>query len=379
MNPSQPGTYSRRALVCVIGLAPQVLTETLYALAVQSDTPWVPTEIHVITTTTGAKTLVNALLSGRDGQFHRLCKAYLPDAAIDFTSGSQHIHIISRDGVDLDDIDDPLDSSAAGNTILRVVADLARDPSCAIHASIAGGRKTMGFFLGYALSLLGRAQDRLSHVLVSRPFEGHPDFFFPPRKPKMLTMRGGEPLSTAQAKVTLAPIRIVMFAAGLREKIALGRMDFDELVVQAEGDLIPLPIVISPAARSIQVGKVCVELEPVELAWYLHLAQRRREQLHEPGLVAPGMVRIDKAPERNIGVSDDALKAAYQRVGLSFKQVAVDPDTFKSRASYINKTLRRGFGPATAQRLTILGPGDRGKRDGQYGLLNLEPSAIHIA
>ena len=29
----------------------------------------------------------------------------------------------------------------------------------------------MGFYLGYALSLYGRTQDRLSHVLVSSPYE----------------------------------------------------------------------------------------------------------------------------------------------------------------------------------------------------------------
>jgi CRISPR-associated protein (TIGR02584 family) len=28
-----------------------------------------------------------------------------------------------------------------------------------------GERKTMGFYVGYALSLFGRAQDRLSHVI----------------------------------------------------------------------------------------------------------------------------------------------------------------------------------------------------------------------
>ncbi len=268
MNPSQPGTYSRRALVCVIGLAPQVLTETLYALAVESDPPWVPTEIHVITTSKGADKLKRELMSPGTGQFHRLCKAYLQDSAIEFTSESSHLHIITRDGVALEDIDDPLDNSAAANTILSVVASLVNDPNCAIHASIAGGRKTMGFLLGYALSLLGRSQDRLSHVLVSSPFEGHPDFYFPPRRPKMLTMRGGEQLSTSMAKVTLAPIRVVMFAVGLREKIALERIDFEELVLQAEGDLIPLPVVISPAAHTIQVGKVSVELEPVEMAWY---------------------------------------------------------------------------------------------------------------
>lgn len=37
----------------------------------------------------------------------------------------------------------------------------------------------MGFFVGYALSLFGRAQDRLSHVLVSDPFESLTDFYYP--------------------------------------------------------------------------------------------------------------------------------------------------------------------------------------------------------
>jgi CRISPR-associated protein (TIGR02584 family) len=59
------------------------------------------------------------------------------------------------------------------------VRELTADPDCAIHASIAGGRKTMGFYLGYALSLFGRPQDRLSHVLVSSPFESNQNFFYP--------------------------------------------------------------------------------------------------------------------------------------------------------------------------------------------------------
>ncbi|MBF4102237.1 hypothetical protein INT80_01850 [Gallibacterium anatis] len=45
-----------------------------------------------------------------------------------------------------------------------------------MHVSIAGGRKTMGFFAGYALSLYGRAQDSLSHVLVSAEYEAIQNF-----------------------------------------------------------------------------------------------------------------------------------------------------------------------------------------------------------
>jgi CRISPR-associated protein (TIGR02584 family) len=39
------------------------------------------------------------------------------------------------------------------------------DPQASLHVSIAGERKTMGFYVGYALSLFGRTQGRLSHVL----------------------------------------------------------------------------------------------------------------------------------------------------------------------------------------------------------------------
>ena len=61
-----------------------------------------------------------------------------------------------------------------GRCITNLIRAFTADPESALHVSIAGGRKTMGFFLGYALSLYGRAQDKLSHVLVSPPFESSP-------------------------------------------------------------------------------------------------------------------------------------------------------------------------------------------------------------
>ncbi len=50
INASQP--YPRRILLAVTGLTPQVVTETLYALACRPQTPWVPDEIHLVTTAT---------------------------------------------------------------------------------------------------------------------------------------------------------------------------------------------------------------------------------------------------------------------------------------------------------------------------------------
>lgn len=47
-----PQAYPRRVLFSVLGLSPQILTETLYAL-MKSDESFVPTEVHVLTTTKG--------------------------------------------------------------------------------------------------------------------------------------------------------------------------------------------------------------------------------------------------------------------------------------------------------------------------------------
>ena len=391
MNPYHPELYPRRALVCVLGLIPQILTETLYALAKQQQPPWLPTEIHVITTTSGADNLRRDLLANGAGHYHQLLSDFFPTASIEFGDDPRWIHVIARKGTGtedgtcgieaqgLEDISDLEDNAAAADTIVKVVARLASDPECAIHASIAGGRKTMGFFLGYAVSLLGRAQDRLSHTLVSKPFEDHREFFYPPRVPRMLRMRDGSEHSTETARVMLAPIRVVPFAAGLAEKLIEQSRGFDELVQQAESDLVPQHVLLSPASCTVRVGKACVQLEPVLMAWYVYLAQRRRDRLQVPGILEPGMVRIDhKAPERNIGIDDGALRAIYQRIGINLAPTQIDQDAFRSRVSDINKALRQGFVETTADRLTIKGPGERGKRDGQYGLSKLDPRLISI-
>jgi CRISPR-associated protein (TIGR02584 family) len=77
MNPEH---YPCRRLLCVSGLSPQIVTETLYALTVLSEPHFVPTEVHLLTTAEGADRARLTLLSEEPGWFHRLCKDYgLPE------------------------------------------------------------------------------------------------------------------------------------------------------------------------------------------------------------------------------------------------------------------------------------------------------------
>ena len=64
-----------RLLLAVTGLTPQIVTETLYALACDRPDPWIPHEVHLITTATGADNARLNLLAGQCW-FHRLCEDY---------------------------------------------------------------------------------------------------------------------------------------------------------------------------------------------------------------------------------------------------------------------------------------------------------------
>ena len=163
---TDPAAYPRRVLLAVTGLTPQIVTETLYAVAVKGTPRWVPTEIRIITTRQGAEKAERMSLPA---ELRQLCGDYdLPEAAF----GVEDIRIIkSPNGKPLDDILDEADNAAVADFITEEVRALTADPNASLHVSIAGGRKTMGFYVGYALSLFGREQDRLSHVLVPPSLE----------------------------------------------------------------------------------------------------------------------------------------------------------------------------------------------------------------
>ncbi|MDD2761211.1 MAG: CRISPR-associated ring nuclease, partial [Methylomonas sp.] len=65
----QPNDYPKRILLAVSGMSPQIVTETVYALAVIQAAPFVPTEIHLITTQSGARQAKLRLLAEGTGQF----------------------------------------------------------------------------------------------------------------------------------------------------------------------------------------------------------------------------------------------------------------------------------------------------------------------
>lgn len=207
--------HKRRVLVAVTGMSPQILTETVYTLYTQQN--WLPDEIFVLTTQIGYNNIVHNLL-GKDGFFTRLCNDYkLPE--IQF--GEKNIHVIhDADGEKLSDIRTPEDNNLAADMIVNFIRQQCADDKTELHVSIAGGRKSMGFYIGYALSLFGRPQDKLSHVLVTEGFENNPLFFYPTNYDNYISKKPNDPnctetINTREAKVMLAEIPFVRISYGL--------------------------------------------------------------------------------------------------------------------------------------------------------------------
>lgn len=366
----RPTDYPRRVLLAVSGLSPQIVTETLYALAVRADLPWIPTEIRLLTTARGAEHARLNLLSTDPGWFHRLCAEYrLPP--IRFDAGC--IEII-RDGAgkSLEDIRSQADNDATADALTEAVRALTSDADCALHVSIAGGRKTMGYYLGYALSLFGRAQDRLSHVLVADSFEGHPQFYYPSPGERVIHTLGPSPrpLDCRQAEVTLAEIPFVRLREGLPESLLAGAARFSDTVAALNRSLDPPRLVIDVNEARLIAGGCDVPMRPAELAFLLWFARRaaagrdglRRpfEDVPEPDYARQYLAEYDRLCGRN-----ERIDKRY-RSGMSHRD-------FDERISRVNTALARALGRRAAAPYLIENAG----RLTPYRL-SLAPSAIEI-
>lgn len=336
-----------RHLLCITGLTPQVVTETLYALA-QEGPEALPTEIHLLSTAEGVERARLLLLSEEPGWFPRLCQEYgLPPIRF----GTEGLHVL-RDtaGRPLQDIRNGEDNTAAADGVTEWVRRLTEDETSLVHVSLAGGRKTLGFFAGYALSLYGRPQDRLSHVLVDPPFESHPDFFYPSRTSRIIYRPPPDqrPLDTRDAVVTLADIPFVRLRHGLPEALLKGRSSFSETVHAAQRTLGPARLELDLRSRRLLAGGVAVRLPPADLAFYAWLA-RRAQQGQSPvacpaeGAPEPAYAEDFLAEYRTIlgELGDDERVVEGLRPGM-------DKGYFLSRKSRVNARLNAALGAVAA-------------------------------
>lgn len=363
-------TPLRKVLVAIVGMSPQVVTETLWALRTERD--FVPDEVRVILTRSARNCVLQSLLNPVDGRFHAFCRDYGLVGRIRFDESCVTV-VTDADGRELDDIRTPKESATAADTIVRVIGNACSDPNTIVHVSIAGGRKSMGFFAGYAMSLFARARDSVSHVLVNEPFESNRDFFYPPPEEKEIVDARGVAFSSSNARVMLADIPIVRLRTGLPEDLLTGDASYGRAVEEAQRALFPSTAVIfRDDARGVVCDGIDVSLAPAQYAVFRWMAERakRKEAPVRPGL--------HHAEEEFFPLYERLFPTRPGDIERARKAIRSDEDFlkyFQEKRSQIGSALTKKLGKTAATRFRIV---TYGKRPFVTYALALEPDDIQL-
>ena len=360
-------------LVSLCGMSPAVITETVWALAHEKP-PILPTRVVVITTGQGRESLRREILASgvwRDLRKHLGAK---PNQLLFGDSGDSVRLLPSQDKEsELEDILSADDSAAVGNFILETLRQFTENADTRVIFSIAGGRKTMSALGALAMTLLGREQDRLCHVLVNPPFDSpalQPRFHYPMRGQVHCLDQQRHPSRSAVITLHYIPFpRARDIFLREYDRLPGSFMDTVEMANRALAVAQELPtVLLDPARCQCEVAGEAVVFSPPEflLFWRLCLG-----------------VKLGKEPI----VGEDALgkelavfhQAAVEEelAGSRIKAWSANPlggdDYPRKLASRLRANLRKHFGarhfwPAL----------DPCAERGQYGLL-LPASSITIA
>ena len=165
---------NKNILVCVSGLTPQIVTETLFCLSVKEKI--LIDEIYVITTRRGRDVILGldkhpaTPKTALKTEISNLCKKYKLRIPL-FNNNDKHIIVAREESIELSDIRSDKDNILFPNKVSLFLRDKTSNAGDIIFCSITGGRKSMSVHIANALSLFARERDRLLHVLTSEKYE----------------------------------------------------------------------------------------------------------------------------------------------------------------------------------------------------------------
>lgn len=364
----------KNILFLVTGMTPQIITETVWALSCDpnNDKNWLPDEIYVLTTQHGFNLINTRLLE--KGIFDRLKQDYpqLKDIKFD----KSHIDVITCDDKPLTDLKTPKDNELTADLICEKVRKFTQDDDVCLYVSIAGGRKTMGFYAGYALSLYGRSQDKMSHILAEEDFENVPDFYYPTPYDLMVTNNKGNSLNAKNAKVWLADIAFVRMRGAIMEKHALkGDDSFSQVVEKINLSFQEPKLKIDVANKSILVNNSIQidDLDPKCFAFLHWFANLRISG--EDGIIAPNKKweQANQAERKEIEKLTIDFSQYYEILKTVGNDFILDKTTFENTKSNLKTALNEKLSTELAKQFEIT----QDKRRSPF-YLNIDPNNIEI-
>ncbi len=363
-KPKSPHSYPRRILLAVEAYSPQTITETLYALTQTAQPAFIPTEVHIITTERGRDLVRQALLY--EGWLQRLCTDYgLPDAC-----AKPHFHVMTDDqGKALWDIRSAEDNEHTANYISQQLQQFTADPHASITVLLSGGRRTMTYYIGYALSLFGRPQDRLKHVRVDDCYYYLSDFYYPPPRSQWQIDKDKKPFDASKVEVTLADIPFVRLRDGLPTELLQGQTSFSAAVQAAQRHLDPISVQLDWKTAQLTCGGRPVNMQPVNLAFYVWMLERCRDGVSPFSRKDLGEYYLRESfltvYRRLYGMTGHYESTAELLQKEGNQLLPNVQKWFDERKSNTNKALEQALGKLMAKPYCVQGVG---KRPLKYGL-----------
>lgn len=277
---------ARNILLSIVGINPQIITETLYGLYKNSFKNF-PEEIYVITTELGLINLRKKCF-GEESIISNFCKEYNLKN-IDF-SEEKNVFCIQDDNNDdgsLENFKNTQDSIS--DFIFKKVSEFTNkkdefgNPYYRIHASIAGGRKNLSYFFGIAMSILANKDDELSHVLIPKCFENS-SFCYPTIESNIIKNAFKEEVDTKNAKVALIPIPLLRLR-NVYERSDIfnssSTLSYKEIVEKLNRELSIEPskfnITFDRTKSEVIINNVyCIPLDSAEFAFYSLIAKNTK-------------------------------------------------------------------------------------------------------
>ncbi|MBS1517935.1 MAG: TIGR02584 family CRISPR-associated protein [Bacteroidetes bacterium] len=176
----------KNILICVCGLTPQIITETLFCLSIKKKIK--VDELYVVTTTRGRDVILgmDKYYNKREkdpypplrDEIKRMCEKYKKISYPKFEYN--HIKVATDLSIELNDIRNDKANRLFPNTLCEFINEKSKDSNNILYCSISGGRKSMSVDMAFAMSLFGRENDKLLHVLTHENQEFK--HFFPETK-----------------------------------------------------------------------------------------------------------------------------------------------------------------------------------------------------
>jgi len=277
----------RTVLISTLGRTPQVLCETVWAMANQKE-PIVPDEIVAVSMGNFAAEARESIFGSGDGWsllLSNLCKSGI--TVLGKLAFSEITIAADSQGV-IDDLRSVEDNARCANYLFKLVrkyTDGSR--SVRVMFSLSGGRKSLSAIATSTMSLLARPEDMLIHLIADSKFEDG-IYHFP---------RGGRGYSLFEVPFVRT--------RGLLKGVKIPKIrSFDECLQLTQGG-IPVdadcPIIeLDPDKGGIKIGAEKIIPEKIDacrfmLLWLLCTYKRLNRPLFEEALWRVHQGKIDAA------------------------------------------------------------------------------------